>query len=213
MPHPKAKRRKLKPPPDLHIVEDDHTLQMRFRTNWRLSQNNEFTGGVVFASMMIFASIAIFSSGDNATLAAIMGLASLIGIYGMGLIAYNRTHIEMDENAIHVSRRPLPALNAEQMIHTHDLVAIHCEETVASKENNYDLQRYQVWGETVNGARRVIVNDVTEEYGYFIAQRLQARLEPPVQLEADYAHLTDQDDHNADDMAWQEQQSIQIDNR
>lgn len=178
-PEGKDKRRKVKQPQNL-ALRDAETLEMSFRTNWRLSSNQEFSGMVVGAIMMGFVSSILFGEVmvDDVPLILPLGFAIItLGLlYMVGLIAYNSTHIEMDDEKISVSRKPLTMLSKHHDISLHGVESIKCEETSLSKERNYDLPRYQVWAETVDGSRRPIVTDVTEEYAYFITQRLQERL-------------------------------------
>ena len=45
-----------------------------------------------------------------------------------------------------------------------------------NREEEYDMPRYRVWAETADGSRKMIVNDVIEDYAYFVVQRLEERL-------------------------------------
>lgn len=178
-PEGKDKRRKVKQPRNL-ALRDAETLEMKFRTNWRLGSNQEFSGAVVGAGMMAFVSSILFGEffDGEAPLFLSLGfvLIMIALLYRVALVAYNSTHIEMDDEKITVSRKPLTLLSKHRDISLHGVESIKCEETSLSKEHNYDLPRYHVWAETVDESRRPIVTDVTEEYAYFITQRLQERL-------------------------------------
>lgn len=178
-PAEKDKRRKVKQPQNL-TLRDAETLEMSFRTNWRLGSNQEFSGMVVGAVMMAFVSSILFGEfivGDAPLILSVgFAMVTLALLYMTGTIVYNRTHIEMNDDSISVSRKPLEFISNSNIISLNGVEAIKCEETAISRKQGYDLPRYQVWAETVDGSRRPIVTDVTEEYAYFIAQRLEERL-------------------------------------
>lgn len=189
-PAEKDKRRKVKQPQQLALRDAD-TLEMKFRTNWRLGSNQEFRGTSVGSVAMAFVSLLLFSEAANGEVSFILPLGfvliAMTLLYRATLIAYNSTHIEMDDEKISVSRKPLLTLARQNDISLHGVEAIKCDETPISKKRNYDLPRYHVWAETVDGSRRPIVTDVTEEYAYFITQRLQER------LHYDVSHLEEHD--------------------
>jgi hypothetical protein len=114
--------------------------------------------------------------------------------YWTALIVVNKTHIEMDEETIRVTRKPIPnLLNQGYEVPLAGVTAIKYEETAASKKEAYDTPRYRVWAETADGSRRTIVNDVTEEYAVFITQRLEERLQ--MNDELDVSRLEEVGDH------------------
>lgn len=123
----------------------------------------------------------------------IFTVLALAFLYRASLIAYNHTNITMNDDAIQVSRAPIPSpFNQKQPISLYGVTDIKCEETAISKKEHYDTPRYRVWAETADGSQRLIVNDVTEDYAYFISQRLDERLK--MDSEQDYSRLEDIDD-------------------
>lgn len=200
LPEPKTKRRKVKQPTRL-MLRDADTLRMEFRTNFRLDQNEALLSSVFIGISMLFVALMLFAI---APMPLILPLAFLTiaaaSFYGMALIAFNKTHIEMDEDSIRVTRKPLPnPLNQGVEVPLAGVTAIRHEETAASKKNAYDTPRYRVWAETADGIHRTIVNDVTEDYALFIAQSLEERLytdsEPDgFRLEARGERLDDDED-------------------
>ena len=103
----------------------------------------------------------------------------------------------MDEDTIKITRKPIPnPLNQGYEVPLAGVTAIKYEETAISKKEAFDTPRYHVWAETIDGNRRTIVNDVTEDYAVFIAQRLEERLQ--MDDERDVFHLED-DQHGLDD--------------
>ena len=195
----KAKRRKVKQPANL-ILRDADTLEIEFRTNFRLDKNqallSSLTGG--FAFMMLVVELVLFNDGDSPfILTGTFFAVALTLFYGVALIILNKTHIKMDEESIAVTRGPLPnPLNQGHDVSLAGVAAIKYEETAASKKEAYDTPRYQVWAETEDGSRRTIVNDVIEDYAVFVAQHLQERLQMDAdldvsRLEDDQYHLDD----------------------
>ena len=207
----KSKRRKTKKPEHL-ILKDDRNLEMAFRTNWRLGSNEGFVGTVIGGTMMMFVSGLLFNelaAGEVPfVLPFIISFVSIMLFYFAALTAFNHTHIVMDEEKISVSRKPLPVLfRPLQNIPLHGVESIHCEETPASVKEGYDLPRYRVWAETADGVRRMIVTDVTEEYAYFISQRLEEKLYQDRDM--DVSHLEDgvyEDSHNLGDFVQEQSQ-------
>ncbi|GAB5490302.1 MAG: hypothetical protein Phog2KO_05170 [Phototrophicaceae bacterium] len=180
LPDEKAKRRKVKKPQNL-ILNDNPYLEMLFRTNFRLDANQAFLGSMISGVMMLFFSFAVgaeYIQGEVPFIVPLIFMVlALVFLYRAGLVAYNHTNITMKDDTLEVSRAPLPSVfNQEQSISLYGVTDIKCEETAISKKEHYDTPRYRVWAETADGSQRLIVNDVTEEYAYFISQQLDERL-------------------------------------
>jgi hypothetical protein len=181
----KAKRRKVKPPDKL-ILHDSEPLHMEFWTNFRLDRNEAFLSSAIGGvSMTILAFLLFASAGAPPILAVISLLVAFALFYWFALIVVNKTHIEMSEEAIRVTRKPFPnPLNQGYKVSLAGVRAIKYEETAISKKEAYDTPRYRVWAEMLDGSRRTIVNDVIEQYAIFIAQRLEEQLESDSSLDA-----------------------------
>ncbi|MBA3871173.1 MAG: hypothetical protein H0X30_18680 [Anaerolineae bacterium] len=194
----KAKRRKVKQPATL-TLRDDQTLQMEFWTNFRLDRNGEFLSSAMAGLAMSLITVLLIGSQDAPPiLVAAFLLIALSLFYRMALTVVNKTHLEMDEDTIKITRKPIPnPLNQGYEVPLAGVTAIKYEETAISKKEAFDTPRYQVWAETVDGNRRNIVNDVTEDYAVFIAQRLQERLQ--MDDEKDVSRLEDDQYHQDDD--------------
>jgi hypothetical protein len=200
LPETKVKRRKVKQPRSL-ILRDAETLQMDFRTNFRLDRNEAFLTSLFGSISLLIAGLVLIGTGDAPLILPVVFLLITSAlIYRLALIVVNKTHIEMDDDTIHISRKPLPTLfNQGYEVPLAGVEAIRYEETAVSKKEGYDTPRYRVWAETTDGNRRTIVNDVTEDYAVFIAQRLEERLymdgESDIsQLEGDWTHLESEAD-------------------
>jgi hypothetical protein len=194
----KAKRRKVKQPIKL-TLRDEETLQMEFWTNFRLDRSETFLtsafGGV---SMTVFALLLLASDNAPRIIPLVFVVVAAALFYQLALTVVNKTHLEMDENVIKVTRKPLPnPLNRGYAVSLAGVTAIKYEETAVSKKEAYDTPRYRVWAETVDGRRRTIVNDVIEEYAVFIAQRLEERLHTDADL--DVSRLEDSGQHANDE--------------
>ena len=184
LPEDKVKRRKVKQPVRF-TLRDAETLQMSFWTNFRLDRNETFLSSLWGGVATAFVALLLIGITD---LPLFVPLAFLVIaawlFYGLALIVMNQTHIEMDEDTIKVTRKPIPnLLNRGYEVSLTGVSAIKYEETAISKKEAYDTPRYQVWAETADGSRRSIVNDVTEDYAVFIAQRLQERLDMNADLD------------------------------
>jgi hypothetical protein len=131
------------------------------------------------------------AGGITALLVIGFGLITLCLYYCLALMTINKTHIRLDDEKIQVSRHPLPNLLAQSNeIGLAGIASITYEETSASKKEGYDTPRYRVWAETADGRRKLIVNDVIEDYALFISQSLNARLEAG----PDISRLIDQEE-------------------
>lgn len=176
VPEPKAKRRKVYQPHDLTLHEDE-TLHMAFRTNFRLDRNEVFLSSLLGSVFLTFVTGMLQAKGELAAVTMMFGSVALLCYYWMALTVFNKTHIDMTEDAICVSRQPLPTLfNQTREISLFGVESITSEETDVSKKEAYDTPRYNVWANTIDGSRKVIVSNVTEAYGLFIAQSLNERL-------------------------------------
>ena len=177
---PKLKRRKARQPRHLQLDESEG-LHIAYRTNFRLEKNENFINSGVLSVVFTFAAILMISlylAGELPIILPILfGLATPPMYYWLGLIAFNKTHIDMDGVSIKVSRRPLPNIGQAREIDLSGITSISAEETSASKQKEYDTPRYHVWANFSGGGRKLIVADVTEEYGYFTAQTLDGWLQ------------------------------------
>lgn len=199
-PENKPKRRKVQQPQQMTVEEGDD-LQIAYRTNFRLDKDETFLSSLLASVFFTFFTLLTISeslSGDKAVLIPfIFGLLTVSLYYWLSLIVFNKTHIDMTDVSIRVSRQPLPTfLNQTREINLSGVVSIISEETTASKKEAYDTPRYNVWANLHDGSRKVIVSDVTEDYGVFIAQRLNDHLELDMDdTQLDVSRLEDRDDH------------------
>jgi hypothetical protein len=180
LPEEKAKRRKIKQPQNL-VVRDEETLQMSFRTNFRLDRDEGFVSSSSLAAFAIGIGGLMFMSSAAGEVPPILPVAialfAVLMVYFMALIAYNHTELEMDDEVIRLSRKPLPSLrNQAQEFQLSGIASFTAEETPMSIKEAYDTPRYHVWAEMQDGTRKIIVADLIEDYGYFIAQKLDERL-------------------------------------
>jgi hypothetical protein len=194
-PESKIKRRKVKQPQNLSLRDTDDKLEMAFRTNFRLDKNESFIGAAFSSTFFTFITFIItnevLADGKSLLLPLGFALATLALYYWLGLIVYNRTHLEMDDETIRVFRKPLFDIKGVHELSLSGAVVIRCEETLISKKEAYDTPRYRVWAEMADAHQRIIINDVTEDYAYFIAQRLDERLQRNADL--DIVHLEDKE--------------------
>lgn len=199
---PKIKHQKVKQPPQLELRDEDDTLHMAFRTNFRLDRDEGFissaAGSLFFTFMTFIMAGSYFAEGAPILLPISVALVTLCFYYALALIVYNRTHIGMNDERIQVTRQPIP--NFMGRVHEVSLagvVAIRCEETAISKQKAYDTPRYRVWAELADGRQKLIVNDVTEDYAYFITQRLDERLHEEADVDVsrleDAEHIHDEE--------------------
>lgn len=210
-PDAKAKRRKVKHPAHLTIRESDQRMNMIFRTNFLLMRNENFLATAMMSVTFTFVSLIIvskyLSESSLPTLVVMLGfgLVTLVSYYLLALTVFNKTHIEADDEHIQVSRKPLPVLWDEpQDIHVAGVRRIRYTETPASVREGYDVPRYNVWAEMIDGGRKPIVSDVIDDYAIFIAQQLNeylnldtgrdvARLVDDEIVDEEYAPQTDRD--------------------
>lgn len=200
-PQAKIKRRKVKQPVRLQVREADDQLSLSFRTNFRLDKNERFIfSGIVSLAFTFFTVIAAgeYLAGE-APFAVALGF-SLVALFLYFLVAvmvYNKTHIQINPESIQVSRKPLPDFRSQPLdIGLSGVERIRYAETPASVREGYDTPRYTVWAEMADGSRKVIVNDVIDDYAVFIAQRLNEYLDLDEQREV--SHLT-ADEQNVDE--------------
>ncbi|HBJ87346.1 MAG TPA: hypothetical protein DDZ88_26515 [Verrucomicrobiales bacterium] len=198
----KAKRRKVKPPAKL-TQRDGETLQLEFWTNFRLDRSEAFLFSMIGGVMMLITSLLMGARGGSGIVPVVFLLIASALFYWAALMVFNKTHIEMDEDVIRVTRQPLPSpIRQGCDVSLAGVAAIKCEETAISSKEAYDTPRYRVWAETAGGSRRTIVNDVIEEYAVYIAQRLGERLHMDAEL--DVSSLEDGGDRPEDEADMQE---------
>jgi hypothetical protein len=182
-PKEKVSRRKIKQPKALSLREDEDSLEMRFRTNFRLDRNETVVSSSILIGFLLPITGLLFSQYlERGTVPLLVPLITsfftVFFAYILALTVYNETELVMDANSIHVARKPLPNLtNQGEEISLSGVTEIRCEETPASIKNAYDTPRYNVWAILADGNRKLIVADMIYDYGFFIAQRLQERLD------------------------------------
>lgn len=196
-PEQKTKRRKVKQPDGL-TLHDGAVLEMEFRTNWRLDRSEEFVGTAAFSGSFSFVALIMLAAALQGEMPLVFpllfGMVAAVADYSLATLLWNKTHITMDDQQITIRRKPLPSLLSQvKHVSLAGVVAIRTEETETSRKEAYDTPRFRVWAETADGIRRTIANDLVEEYAFFVAQRLQERLEmlgevDISRLDADAAH-------------------------
>lgn len=180
----KAKRRKVKQPEKLTLREDPYRLHMNFHTNFRLDQNQAFLGGTIGGVISGLTVLFMLASGDELYLLPLMfTLMAVLWGYQAALVAYNKTHIDMDDEKIRVSRKPLFAFRPPIDVSLSGAEKIDTVETEISVERGYDTPRYRVYIQRVDGTQRMVVNDLTEDYAYYVSRVLNERLQ---ELRGDY---------------------------
>ncbi|GAB4530483.1 MAG: hypothetical protein OHK0046_51060 [Anaerolineae bacterium] len=188
--------------------EGDKRLEMAFHTNTHLMQNESFIsaliGAGVFTLVVIVSTGAFINNGESVWLPLIFGALAVLTYYWLLLIAFNKTHIVVDEDSIYTQRRPIPdPLTEHADIALSQVVRVYYEETPTSRQETYATPRYHVWVERTDGNRQVILRDMVGDYAAFIVQGLEAYLHPDPMGEAspfvdddfmsDDTHLTDYD--------------------
>ncbi len=180
-PRAKAKRRKVHRPPRLHRRSED-PLHLGFRTNFRLDKSERFQSSAIMSgvfSLMTLLMTGLFLEGEVPIFLPLMFvIMAIAAIYSLATITYNQTHIRVEDEAIHVSRAPLPSLTQARRISLDGLESFAIEETTASQREGYDTPRYHVWANDADGGRRLVSGDLTEEYASYIASQLNQRLIP-----------------------------------
>lgn len=134
----KIKRRKVKQPQQLALRDEVDKLEMAFRTNFRLDKNDSFTGSAIVSFVFTLLTITMTGgalAGDMPFIfPVIFGFVTLFAYYALATIVYNKTHIEMDDESIKVSRKPLFDIRVLHEVSLSGAVAIRCEETAISKK-------------------------------------------------------------------------------
>ena len=176
----KSKRRKVQRPDGIQEAENG-ALRLRFRTNFRLDKSESFINSAILSG--VFSLITVLMTGLVAAgevpffLPIIFSVMAICAIYSLATITYNATEILADEHSLRVSRGPLPSLTQAREISLLDVDELTVEETLASQERGYDTPRYHVWAQVAGGRRRFVVGDLTEDYAYYVAGKLNAFLE------------------------------------
>lgn len=192
LPHDHPKRRKVKPPQDMRIDEDDDRLHLVFHTGTSLEQNQ--TTAALFLMTLLAALLTVLLGMSYGT--ALTGTGGLLLVLGAGFFtlsfAYgvllgllNRTHVDVTRETIHVAHRPFPALHQHESVAVSDVQRIVCERIVTVTP---DTPKYRVQAELTDGSPHMIVNGVTERYAYFVAQCIQQHLDETL---PDIARLCD----------------------
>ncbi|MDE2820028.1 MAG: hypothetical protein OXI40_09875 [Chloroflexota bacterium] len=188
----KVKRRKVKRPPHLRILMED-PLHLAFRTNFRLDKSESFQTSAILSgifSLLTLLMTGLVLEGEVPIFLPFMFMAMAIAaIYSLATNTYNQCHICMEEDAIRVSRAPLPSLTQARQISLDGVESFAVEETSASQREGYDTPRYHVWAKYAGGDRRLVIGDLTDEYASYIASQLNQRLMP--EQAASAARLSD----------------------
>jgi hypothetical protein len=190
----KIKRRKVKRPQQVTAYESDNHLHIAFRTNFRLDKNEALLSVAGFSVIFTFITLTLLSQPSVIAKAPFIplgfSLITLVLYYLLALVAFNKTHIYINDEQIEVSRKPLPnPLTQPTTITLAGIETTRYEETPVSKKEHYDTPRYNVWAEMVDGNHKLIVGDVIEDYAVFVSQRLNEFLD--LDDTPDVAHLLD----------------------
>ncbi|MEO1162255.1 MAG: hypothetical protein AAFV98_00605 [Chloroflexota bacterium] len=193
----KAKRRKVKQPDKLTLQETTHNLHMDFRTNFRLDQNQAFLGAAmgsgISAMFAVWMSFMVAIDGLPFLLPILFAMMAILWGYQAALVAYNKTHIDMNDERVRIERKPLYAFRPAIDVSLAGADKIDTVETEISIERRYDTPRFRVFVERHDGTQRLIVNDLTEDYAYFVSRVLNERLQA-IHEDYDTTRLTDMND-------------------
>ncbi len=196
----KVKHRKVKKPKQITSVESDDGLNIAFRTNFRLDRNDNFIASGFLSMAFSFVTFLLLTQiptkPQAVPIAVILSLVTLFLYYCFALVAFNKTQIEVDDEQITVSRKPLPNLLSQpNTVALAGVERIRYEETAASKKAGYDMPRYNVWAEMADGSRKIIVSDMIEDYAVFLSQRLNEYLD--LETPPDVSRLMDDAEEEA----------------
>jgi len=177
LPKVKAKRRKVKPPVKF-TLRDNESLQMEFWTNFRLDRSEAFLSSLFGGIGAMVLTLMLIGGKDTPFILPLVSLLIALALFSrLALTVVNKTHIEMDEESIKVTHKPIPnPFDQGYEVALAGVTVIQYEETAISKKEAFDTPRYRVWAEMADGSHRTIVNDVIEDYAIFIAQQLDERL-------------------------------------
>lgn len=191
------RRRKVKQPQRLQLNDDEHHLHMAFRTNFNPAEDGNLMGAAALTAAFGFLSVIMgatwLEDGEFVLLffTLVFMTTAILSGYAAATIAYNKTYIDMDDAQLLITRGPIPERRPIEL----GLVGVKAfryEETPASKRESYDLPRYNVWAEMIDGARKPLLSDLIDDYAVFITQQLNARL--PEEAEPNLARLSDETD-------------------
>ena len=174
-PQSKQKQRKLKEPDTFDIRESDDNLHMSYGLTSPWYANENIIGGIIVGlAFFLFG----FVFRDGAKFSPIIPLAiwsvALFSILWTIAFIMNRTHINMNDESIDVSRKPISALSSlRKLIDMTNVEAIHIDETAQSKTEGYETPKYRIWAEMSDRRQETILKDLIEPYASVVAQRLQ----------------------------------------
>jgi predicted Zn finger-like uncharacterized protein len=177
----RVKRRKVKQPPRITADESDDQLHLAFRTNFRLDKDEAFLQSAGLSLLFTVITAILVNQYLVNTVSALVplgfGLFTLMLYYWFALVAYNKTHVEVSDTEINVSRKPFPNfLTPTRTLNLAGVERVRYEETAASRKEGYDTPRYNVWAEVADGNHRLVVGDLVEDYAVFLSQRLNEYL-------------------------------------
>ena len=177
-PQSKQKQRKLKEPDTFDVRESDDNLHMSFRSISRWYADDNIIGGLG-GGLAFFLVGFFFRNGAEfpAILPLVFWSAALFSLLWTIAFVVNRTHINMNDESIDVSRKPISALSSiRKSIDMTNVVAIHIDETAQSKTEGYETPKYRIWAEMSDRRQETILKDLVEPYASVVAQRLQSYL-------------------------------------
>ncbi len=180
MPRAKPKRRKVSRPPSLRILSED-PLRLAFRTNFRLDKSENFQASAILSGVFSLLTMLMTGLYLDGELPIFLPLTFLViaaaAIYSLMTIIYNQSHIHQSDDALYISRRPLPSLTRQRRIPLAGIEAFSAEETAASQREGYDTPRYHVWALFADGSRRLVIGDLVEDYADYVSAQLNLRLD------------------------------------
>lgn len=188
----KVKRRKVKQPEHLTVHDTDH-LHLSYKNNFGQRWHINF-GASLFAALALSALTAVMFNEyriDDVPLLIplFFSLLTLSFLYFALVSDRNHTHVEIKDDVLRTHHEPLLQDQVRE-VNILGVRTVHCEETPESKASHSPLPRYNVWLETENGSRRNVVNNLPEDYAYFITQRIEAYLHLDEEA-IDSSHLQD----------------------
>lgn len=190
----KAKRAKLKAPPNFTVTEDEDSLEISYLYREHL--------GAGEMAVMFFAAIGLLVSGFVVIAAKgilaptlIMGAVALFCIYLLAAFIFDRAHITIDDDTISHIEKPIYGFS-NRTFDRDEVEKVYCKPVDANQLNNSDAY-YSVVLAMADGSEGKLIQYTQRNIAFYIERMLNQRLNADAALqyaEPDAASLESAED-------------------
>jgi lysine biosynthesis protein LysW len=176
---PKRKRRKVKQPARVEMIEAPDRLMLRYQRVFNEEERGLDIGGYFMVLIMTGVMIAAIVYHAPVFISVFLAFLAVFSWYAEAAMLFNRTTISLGDDRLAVDYGPLPWMTGagKNALDLHDVTEVTYEQTDQSRETASANRYYHVRARLRDGDTVTLLKGMPQEYAFYIAQELNAMIE------------------------------------